>query len=810
MRKQIKYFLIVLLLFVLAGTGFANAATFQATDENIAETNSEELIYVIGTHLFTEETSYISTQIMMYAARTIDIPEGVEGQDALEYMKVYSRDLEGNWIEAISGETVDLSGVEFDIQYKDLEKYVVTTTNVKNVTELEEALANPDITTINFIEGDKFETDHSILVSKPVTINGNGQTITFTGESGEWRKDTENYVVKVYNTEATIKDITLTGANAALLVNSSDVVLEGTINVDGNAFGGIEVSKGAAEGLEKPSLDITKAMLEHEEILENPTIWEDGVNDCIIGGDLVKVTGVKVGQVFYFNIMPEANVASVAELEHALQTNLEVINLLEGTYETDHVIVVGRDVTINGNENIIRYVGETGSWSGGSGDNYVLQVYNAEATIKDLGFTGASAGLLVNASKVTLEGTIDVSGNTFGGIEVSKGVAEGLSNGQLTVDGTIIMNNEERTVPVIWIEKDQGTVTGSGVDGYYATTETNNKEQTYYYSDEKYATTGRIESSDELLGALTNENIDSIELTKDAVIETEGKEPLALDKKITINGNGATIKSKLNITGNEVKIQDVKLNNTVAVTGENVVLDKVEMTGFDTGYSKPKPSGVSLIKVASDGPFTLTNSTISKVTGTAYNLINVATAEKIVIENNTFGIETGDLKGIYNLIEFSQAKNKAIKDGTIIRNNVFNSKTANNVISMFNIEDGATITIENNTFAYSGNALRLSNYFNTSATFNIYNNTVLDGSNDAWGGFICFQAVGKNAPEHADTYFAKYTINVKNLVGTDGNVVNTIEGNGTGANRVGYYYADYSADNTMPDSAKAKVNFIKE
>ena len=91
--------------------------------------------------------------------------------------------------------------------------------------------------------------------------------------------------------------------------------------------------------------------------------------------------------------------------------------------------------------------------------------------------------------------------------------------------------------------------------------------------------------------------------------------------------------------------------------------------------------------------------------------------------------------------------------------------------------------------------MRLSNYFNTSATFNIYNNTVLDGSNDAWGGFICFQAVGKNAPEHADTYFAKYTINVKNLVGTDGNVVNTIEGNGTGANRVGYYYADYSADN---------------
>ncbi|MFQ8987107.1 MAG: hypothetical protein ACLR6T_00155 [Intestinibacter sp.] len=29
--------------------------------------------------------------------------------------------------------------------------------------------------------------------------------------------------------------------------------------------------------------------------------------------------------------MPEANVTSVAELEHALQTNLEVINLLKET-----------------------------------------------------------------------------------------------------------------------------------------------------------------------------------------------------------------------------------------------------------------------------------------------------------------------------------------------------------------------------------------------------------------------------------------------------------------------------------------------
>ena len=669
MKRQIKYFLIALLLFVLAGAGVVNAAEFDATDENIAETNSEELIYVIGTHLFTEETPYISTQIMMYAARTIDVPDGIEGEDALEYMKVYCRDLAGNWVDAITGEAVDLSGVKFDIQYKDLEKYIVTTADVKNVTELEAALADPYITTINLVEGDKFETDHSIIVSKPVTLNGNGQKITFTGDSGTWREDTQNYVIKVYNTEATIKDLGLTGANAGLQINASKVTLEGTIDVSGNAFGGMEVTKGVAEGLNNPQLTIAEGatIANDDETVTTPTIWEDGVNDCLTGGNLVKVTGVKVGQVFYFNEMPEVNVTSVEELEHALQTNLEVINLtksfetdhviivgrkvaingnnhtityngetgswsggsgdnyvmqvynaeatikdigltgtsagllvnastvtLEGTidvsrnvfggievskgtaeglnnpqlivsegaklvndneslasptiwedgvdncvttdlikiedakegkdqnfyfnespiadvanvteleaalsnarkeiinitenFTTDHVIVVGRAVTINGNKNTITYNGETGSWSGGSGDNYVMQVYNAEATIKDIGLTGTSAGLLVNASTVTLEGTIDVSRNVFGGIEVSKGTAEGLKNSKLTVNGTITMTNEAKAAPVIWIEKDQGTVTGSGVEGYHITTETNDKDQTYYYSDESFAT----------------------------------------------------------------------------------------------------------------------------------------------------------------------------------------------------------------------------------------------------------------------------------------------------------------------------------
>lgn len=447
-------------------------------------------------------------------------------------------------------------------------------------------------------------------------------------------------------------------------------------------------------------------------------------------------------------------------------------------------------------------------WQG----NYAIQVYNAEGVVlNNITASNGDAGLIVNASKVELTGTTTLLNNEVGGIEVSKGTGTGLQNSTLTVTGTISMNNEERTVPVIWIEPGQGTVIGEGVANYYSTKETNTKNQTYYYSSEEFATTQKVETTEEvdsLLEAIESGTVNNVELSENVVIEKS--EALTLDKSITINGNGATIKDSLNITGDNVTVKDVVLNNKVTISGDNAVLDEIEMTGFDTGYTNNEPSGVALIEVDTEGDFTLTNSKFSNVAGTAYNLINVKTPNVVVIENNTFGADTDDLEGIYNLIEFSQAENEAIKDGTSISNNIFNADISHNVISMFNIENNATITIEGNTFAYSGNALRLSNYFDTSATFNIYNNTILDGATDGYGGFICFQAVGDTAPAHADKYFAKYTINVKNLIGTDGNVINTIEGEGTGANRVGYYYADYTVGNIMPDTAKAVVNFLDE
>lgn len=71
----------------------------------------------------------------------------------------------------------------------------------------------------------------------------------------------------------------------------------------------------------------------------------------------------------------------------------------------------------------------------------------------------------MNGAKVTLKGTIDVSGNTFGGIEVCKGASLNLTAGVLDVTGASIINTTEAYAkPTIWIDgntEDEGIVVGA-------------------------------------------------------------------------------------------------------------------------------------------------------------------------------------------------------------------------------------------------------------------------------------------------------------------------------------------------------------
>ncbi len=178
---------------------------------------------------------------------------------------------------------------------------------VKNEDELKAAISNEEIDTI--IIENNIDTTSKITITRPVYIEGNNHTLRYTGTFGE-NNSRDNtvwggiYVLQVYKTNATIKDIKLTGANAALLINGGNVTFEGTIDVSGNGFGGIELGQG------KNVTEIPKLALGNEAEIKNstekgnaPTLWVpddtvkgvleiNGVSKDITKGDELSLTEV--------------------------------------------------------------------------------------------------------------------------------------------------------------------------------------------------------------------------------------------------------------------------------------------------------------------------------------------------------------------------------------------------------------------------------------------------------------------------------------------------------------------------------------
>ena len=181
-------------------------------------------------------------------------------------------------------------------------------------------------------------------------------------------------------------------------------------------------------------------------------------------------------------VAPAVTAADVADVTNLTQfkaalanVNIATINVT-ASFNTTEKIIVNRAVTINGGNKMIMFTGDAAEWQG----NYVIEVYNTkDVNINNLKLIGGDAALLVNGSDVTLEGIIDVSGNQFGGVEVSRGTEIGLQNSTLTVTGTLVNGTEAYSLPTIWLVEDQGIVTGVNVP---ATTSTIIKaDQTQYY-----------------------------------------------------------------------------------------------------------------------------------------------------------------------------------------------------------------------------------------------------------------------------------------------------------------------------------------
>ncbi len=148
---------------------------------------------------------------------------------------------------------------------------------VHNQEELLESLNNKDIT--NIVLANDINTTQKINITRKVTIDGSNHTLKYVGTFGE-EKSSDNkiwsgiYLIQVYKTIVTVKDIKLTGGNAAILVNGGTVKLLGNIDVSGNGFGGIELSQG--KGVTNQSrmiIDDDTNLVNTTETSTTPTMW---------------------------------------------------------------------------------------------------------------------------------------------------------------------------------------------------------------------------------------------------------------------------------------------------------------------------------------------------------------------------------------------------------------------------------------------------------------------------------------------------------------------------------------------------------
>lgn len=203
---------------------------------------------------------------------------------------------------------------------------------VGSLAEFNSALENDSISTI-YITKSILDIENPIKIDRKVTINGGNHILSFT--SLEEIKSTEDdgliiyagaaetvvndlivnagltepsdwvgtYAIHVYNSEATLNNVTATGGNGGILVNGSNVILTGNIDVSNNGFGGIEVSVGSGLSEDGLSLDITEATLtNNSETYGLPTIWEDKVSGKVEANDDQFTINDKVvtGQVQYY------------------------------------------------------------------------------------------------------------------------------------------------------------------------------------------------------------------------------------------------------------------------------------------------------------------------------------------------------------------------------------------------------------------------------------------------------------------------------------------------------------------------------
>lgn len=253
-----------------------------------------------------------------------------------------------------------------------------------------------------------------------------------------------------------------------------------------------------------------------------------------------------------------------------------------------------------------------------------------------------------------------------------------------------------------------------------------------------------ISDGTDITDAIKNITNGKLSITKGTFANT-----VTVDKDVVISGAKAGI-AATNEAARKIKDETV-ITGTIKVTnGANVTIDGVTL------------SENAIIDTTGAGDVTLKNCIITNIIPTAaktYLIKNTSTdAGALKINNCYFGKnEIVDGNKIYNLFEL----NGALKDGTIIENNYFEKGcSTHNDINIYSVEEGATITIRNNTWERSANGIRLGIKGEPKCTINIENNRYMSTDEDlTYAGLLIVQPYGKQT-----TSFANAVINIDNTI----------------------------------------------
>jgi|GEM_PF-1411418 len=606
--------------------------------------------------------------------------------------------------------------VEGQTQYylDDTHAVAPTDADVSDIDMLRAALANEDIKTIN-ITDDISDIDSTLIADHAVTINGKHHKLTFTNalntldngerqgllveandvtindltvqmagdDDGQW---TGVYGIQVYNAKGvTLKGVAASGADGGILVNASEVKLQGTIKIGGNEFGGIEVSRGEGEGLSNSTLTVTGVLVNDTEAYGQPTIWLVKGQGTVTGAFVPKKTIEKqinesTTQTQYYTdaanaVEPAAGVANVATIEALTEAlsnqDITTINITRNISRITAALVADHAVTINGGGHKLTFTSDLNTQENGQRQGvlveannvtinnlavqmagavtwqgvYGIQVYNATGvTLNDVTVSGADGGILVNGSAVTLTGATTVGGNEFGGIEVSKG--EGLSTpSEITVNGTLVNVSEVHGQPTIWVVGSQGSIADDPSVVLTSKTDIVGGQTQYYLvaanAVEPTNSVANVSTIQTLTAALLNPDIETINITADI---SDINAALIVNHAVTIEGKGRTLSftDALNGLANGlrqgilIEASGVTINDlTVQMTGD------VEWQGvYGIQVYNVTGTGVTLNNVAASGADggILVNSSKVTLTGTT-----------TVSDNEFGGIEVSKGEGLSTL-----------------------------------------------------------------------------------------------------------------------------------------------------------------